>query len=159
MTDREKQAVQNFADGCNCAQAVLMAYADLLGLTCEQAAMVAVGHGGGMGRLRLHCGAYSAAIMLCGALEGPEGARKEHRPQTYARVQEVHRQFVERNGTNSCRELLAAAGCLEPAAGAQAPTPEARTAEYYKKRPCARIIRSACQIIDGMLAEKEDSHA
>ena len=67
MTEREKQAVRNFADGCNCAQSVLMAYADVLGLTQEQAAMVSVGFGGGMGRLRLHCGAFSAAVMLAGA--------------------------------------------------------------------------------------------
>ncbi len=153
MTEREKQAVRLFAEGNNCAQSVLMAYADVLGLTQEQAAMVSVGHGGGMGRLRLHCGAFSAAVMLAGALEGPEGAKKEHRPQTYARVQEIHRRFVEKNGTVSCAELLGKAGVPEN------PTPEERTPEYYAKRPCARIIRSACQIIDAMLAEKEHTNA
>lgn len=153
MTEREKQAVKNFADGHNCAQSVLMAYADVLGLTQAQAAMVAVGHGGGMGRLRLHCGAFSAAVMLAGALEGTDGAKKEHRPMTYARVQEIHRRFVEKNGTVSCAELLGRAGVPED------PTPEERTPEYYAKRPCARIIRSACQIIDDMLAEKESTDA
>lgn len=153
MTDREKQATAYFEEGCNCAQAVLMTYADLLGLTPEQAAMVSVGHGGGMGRLRLHCGAFSAAVMLAGALEGPEGAEKEHRPETYARVQEIHRRFMEINGTISCAELLGRAGVPEN------PTPEERTPEYYAKRPCARIIRSACQIIDDMLAEGEEPHA
>ena len=153
MTDREKQAVRNFADGHNCAQSVLMAYADVLGLTAEQAAMVSVGFGGGMGRLRLHCGAFSAAVMLAGALEGPDGAKKAHRPQTYARVQEIHRRFVEKNGTVSCAEMLGRAGVPE------SPTPEERTPEYYAKRPCARIIRSACQLIDEMLAEKESNDA
>lgn len=153
MTHREKQAVANFAAGCNCAQSVLMAYADVLGLTEERAAMLTVGFGGGMGRLRLHCGAFSAAVMLAGALEGEDGAKKEHRPQTYARVQEIHRQFVQRNGTVSCAELLGRAGVPEN------PTPAERTPEYYAKRPCARIIRSACQIIDGMLAEKESTDA
>ena len=150
MTEREKQAVRNFADGCNCAQSVLMAYADVLGLTREQAAMVSVGFGGGMGRLRLHCGAFSAAVMLAGALEGADGADKAHRTQTYARVQEIHRQFVQRNGTVSCAELLGRAGVPEN------PTPEERTPEYYARRPCARIIRSACQLIDGMLNEQEE---
>lgn len=150
MTEREKQAVRNFADGCNCAQSVLMAYADVLGLTQEQAAMVSVGFGGGMGRLRLHCGAFSAAVMLAGVLEGEAGADKTHRPRTYARVQEIYRQFIERNGTLSCAELLGRAGLPEN------PTPEERTPEYYARRPCARIIRSACQLIDGMLAEQED---
>ena len=153
MTNREKHAVQNFTDGNNCAQSVLMAYADLLGLTEEQAAMVSVGHGGGMGRLRLHCGAFSAAVMLAGALEGVEGAKKEHRPMTYARVQEIYRRFVEKNGTVSCAELLGRAGVPED------PTPEERTPEYYAKRPCAQIIGSACQIIDDMLAEKESNDA
>ncbi len=152
MSQREEMAVQNFLDGCNCAQSVAMAYADILGLTREQAAMVSVGFGGGMGRLRSHCGAYSAAVMLCGALEGPDGAEKGHRPLTYARVQEVHRQFIERNGTVSCAQLLGRAGVPEN------PTPEERTPEYYAKRPCASIIRSACRILDGMLAEKEPSH-
>lgn len=151
ISEREKQAVRRFAEGCNCAQAVLMTYADLLGLTPEQAAMVSVGFGGGMGRLREHCGAFSAAIMLCGALEGPEGALKEHRTATYARVQEVHRRFIQRNGTICCADLLGRAR------GAEAPTPEARTSEYYRSRPCARIIRSACQIIDEMLQEKNDA--
>lgn len=153
MTRREEQAVQNFHEGNNCAQSVLMAYADLLGLTQEQAAMVSVGHGGGMGRLRLHCGAFSAAVMLAGAIEGAEGAKKEHRPDTYARVQAIYRRFLAENGTISCAELLGRAGVPED------PTPEERTPEYYAKRPCARVIASACRIIDEMLAEKESNDA
>lgn len=153
MSEREAQAVRNFTDGCNCAQSVLMAYADVLGLTEEQAAMVSVGFGGGMGRLRLHCGAFSAAVMLAGVLEGADGAKKEHRPLTYARVQEIHRQFIERNGTISCAELLGRAGVPEN------PTPEERTPEYYAKRPCVGVIRSACQMIDAMLAGKESADA
>ena len=153
MTERAKQAVDNFTAGCNCAQSVLLAYADILALTPEQAAMISVGFGGGMGRLRLHCGAFSAAVMLAGVMEGEDGAKKEHRPETYARVQEIHRQFLERNGTISCAELLGKAGVSED------PTPEERTPEYYAKRPCARIIASACEMIDGMLAEKEKYHA
>ena len=148
MKNREEIAAANFLSGSNCCQAVLMAYADVLGLTQEQAAMVAVGHGGGMGRLRLHCGAFSAAVMLAGAIEGPDGAKKEHRPQTYARVQEIHRRFIEVNGTVSCAELLGRAGVPED------PTPEERTPEYYRKRPCERVIRSACKIIDELLAER-----
>ena len=148
ISEREKQAARNFASGCNCAQSVLLTYADVLGLTQEQAAMVAVGFGGGMGRLRDNCGAFSAAVMLCGALEGANGAKKEHRPQTYARVQEMHRRFLERFGTINCAELL------DRDPGPEAPVPEERTPAYYKSRPCARIIRLTCQIIDEMMAEQ-----
>ena len=149
MSKREETAAANFLAGCNCAQAVLMAYADVLGLTQEQAALVSVGHGGGMGRLRLHCGAFSAAVMLAGAIEGPDGPKKAHRPQTYARVQAIHRRFVEQNGTISCAELLGRAKVPEN------PTPEERTPEYYRRRPCEGVIRSACRIIDEMLEEND----
>ena len=147
MSKRAEQAVANFQAGNNCAQSVLLAYADVLGLTQEQAAMVSVGFGGGMGRLRLHCGAFSAAVMLAGILEGADGALKEHRPSTYARVQAIYRRFMECNGTISCAELLGKAGVPED------PTPEERTPEYSAKRPCARVIRSACEIIDEMMAQ------
>lgn len=149
MTAREEKAVAFFNSGDNCAQAVIKAYCDLVGLTEKQAALVSVGFGGGIGRLRDNCGAFSAAVMLCGALEGKDGAKKEHRPQTYARVQEVCRRFTARNGTINCAELLGREK------GPEAPVPDDRTKEYYRRRPCARIIRSACQIIDDMLAEQD----
>lgn len=151
ISERAKQAVRNFAQGCNCAQSVLLAYADVLGLTQEQAAMVSVGFGGGIGRLRDNCGAFSAAVMLCGVLEGPEGALKEHRRETYARVQEMHRRFLQVNGSICCADLLGRAK------GPEVPTPDARTPEYYRSRPCARIIRRACGIIDEMLEETRNA--
>ena len=41
ISEREKTAVRLFASGVNCAQAVLMTYADIAGLTQEQAAEIA----------------------------------------------------------------------------------------------------------------------
>ena len=151
ISERAKQAVRNFAGGCNCAQSVLLAYADVLGLTQEQAAMVSVGFGGGIGRLRDNCGAFSAAVMLCGVMEGADGAKKEHRSETYARVQELHRRFVAANGSICCAELLGRER------GPEAPTPDARTKEYYRRRPCAKIIRRACGVIDEMLEETRNA--
>ncbi|MBQ7844787.1 MAG: C_GCAxxG_C_C family protein [Clostridia bacterium] len=141
MTERTKQALRNFAAGYNCAQSVYMAYADVAGLTQEQAARVSAGFGGGIGRLRDNCGAFSAAVMLCGTLE-EKGNLPNGRPQVYARVQEVHRCFVERCGTISCAELL------KRHPKAEAPTPEERTPAYYASRPCARVILQACRIIE-----------
>ena len=43
ISEREKTAVRLFASGVNCAQAVLMTYADIAGLTQEQAAPDAFG--------------------------------------------------------------------------------------------------------------------
>lgn len=146
MTTREKQALRNFAAGYNCAQAVFMAYADVCGLTGEQAAVISAGFGGGIGRLRSNCGAFSAAVLLCGAMT-PQGGDPNRRPDVYRRVQEVHASFVERCGTVSCAELLNRYPRRE------GPVPEERTPAYYASRPCARVILQACRIIEEQLAQ------
>ena len=149
MTERVQKALELFNSGHNCAQAVFMAYADLLGLTDHQAAMVACGFGGGIGRLRQNCGAYSGMIMLCALMEGEDGDSAEKRADTYARVQKVHGDFVERLGTINCAELLQRPPVPE------APVPEERTAAYYASRPCARIVQTACEIVEKHLLTKE----
>lgn len=141
MTERTRQALQNFAAGYCCAQSVAMAYADAMGMTEEQAARVSVGFGAGIGRMRGNCGAFSVAVMVCGFLE-PSGHTPEGRAPVYARVQEVHRAFAEKCGSVSCGELLQ----RHPKAGM--PVPEARTPAYYASRPCARVILQACRIIE-----------
>lgn len=146
MTERTKQALRNFAAGFNCAQSVYMAYADVAGLSLEQAARASAGLGGGIGRLRDNCGAFSAAVMLCGALE-ENGALPGGRARVYARVQEVHAGFVEKCGTISCAELLR----RHPKS--EGPAPEERTPAYYASRPCARVILQACRIIEEQMSK------
>lgn len=141
MTERTRQALRNFAAGYNCAQSVAMAYADVMGLSREQAARASAGFGGGIGRLRDNCGAFSAAVMVCGSLE-KAGGMPRGRPQVYARVQEVYRTFAERCGSASCAELL------HRHPKADGPVPEERTPAYYASRPCARVILQACRIIE-----------
>ena len=153
ISEREKTAVRLFASGVNCAQAVLMTYADIAGLTQEQAARVACGLGGGIGRLRDNCGAFSSAGVVvrgaAGAGGGEAPRRGATRPprQPHARVQRVYRAFIARNGSICCAELLGREKKPE------SPTPDARTNAYYSSRPCAKIIRMTCKIIDEMLAE------
>ena len=136
MTERQERALQYFNSGDNCAQAVFKAYCDLAGLTEQQAALASVGFGGGM-------------VMVMGALDDGDGASAERRAEVYARVQRAHRMFIERLGTINCAELL------QREQKPEAPTPEARTPEYYAGRPCTRIVLTACGIIEDMLAEKQ----
>lgn len=141
MTDRTRQALRNFAAGYNCAQSVAMAYADVMGLSQEQAARASAGFGGGIGRLRDNCGAFSSAVMVCGSLE-KTGEIPQGRTRVYARVQEVYRTFAERCGSVSCAELL------HRHPKTDGPVPEERTPAYYASRPCARVILQACRIIE-----------
>lgn len=150
MTKRQARAQELFLSGHNCAQSVLMPFADVLGLTEEQAALVAVGFGGGMGRLRKNCGAYSAMVMLCGAFFGADGAKAELRTEVYTQVQRVQRLFTETFGTDQCAELLGIPA--QPCA----PQPEERTQAYYERRPCLRIITETCGLVENLLQQTRE---
>lgn len=139
---REEKARENFLKGYNCAQAVLLAYADKVGMDEETLAKLASPFGGGMGRMREVCGAVSGMLMVDGFLRGYSDAEaKEEKMETYARVQSLAARFREECGSILCRELIEEKNDT-------APTPSARTAEYYKKRPCAELVALAAKIID-----------
>ena len=136
-------AKQNFENGCNCAQSVLLAFSDLTGLTEEQSMKIASSFGGGMGRLREVCGALTGAFMVLGLLYG-DGHVPEHGAKTahYERVQEIAAEFRAQNGSILCRDLLAG---VETVPGK---VPEKRTKEYYEKRPCGELVRCAAELMD-----------
>ena len=66
MTGHAALARANFETGCNCAQAVLCAYPELL--PRETAMKLGASLGGGIGRLREVCGAVSTMVLLAGLL-------------------------------------------------------------------------------------------
>ena len=59
LEERVNRAVDNFMQGYGCCQSVLAAFCDLYGMDETLALKVAAGFGGGVGRLRMMCGAVS----------------------------------------------------------------------------------------------------
>ena len=145
---RGEMAVANFKKGYNCAQAVAVAFCDVTGMEPELAAKLASSFGGGMGRMREVCGAVSGMFMVAGLLYG-DGTVPSHETKTahYARVQELAARFRVENGSILCRELLQGVSTDKTA------VPEHRTPEYYKKRPCADLVRDAALLMERYIAE------
>lgn len=145
--DRKEIAEQNFLKGYNCAQSLMLAFADLLPIgDRELLSSIASPFGGGMGRLREVCGAVSASYMVLGMLKGYSGPETGNpKKELYARVQELAEMYRQANGSIICHELLGR--------GKEAPTPEARTAEYYAKRPCRQIIGNTAAVLQAYLEE------
>lgn len=79
MTERAKLAQDFHNQGYNCAQAVVCAYCDLVGLDKETAYKMSEGFGFGMGCMEM-CGALSGAFMLAG-MKNSAGADKPARPR------------------------------------------------------------------------------
>ena len=144
--DHPMKAAELFLEGYNCAQAVAVAFCDVTGLDEDFTAKFASSFGGGMGRLREVCGAVSGMFMVLGHLYGydtpGDDAKKK---ELYSRVQELAKKFEEINGSIICREIL-----KNPPSD---PNPSPRTAEYYAKRPCARMVMTAAKLIDEFIAE------
>lgn len=148
MIDHAARAKALFMQGYNCAQSVFCAFTDVTGLDLDTSARLASSFGGGLGRLRQTCGTVSAAAMVLGLakgydIPGDDGLKKAH----YARVRDFAARFTAINGSIICRDLLESAGIGAGVGG----DPEARTPEYYKKRPCPELAWQAARILDDML--------
>ncbi|MEY8390189.1 C-GCAxxG-C-C family protein [Lachnospiraceae bacterium 45-W7] len=143
-----KAAEANFRKGYNCAQAVFLAFQELYDMDEVTAARLSSSFGGGMGRLREVCGAVSGMFMAAGVLYGYDtpGANQE-KSEHYKRIQELARAYESENGSIVCRELLG----LEQKR--QEPVPEKRTEEYYKKRPCPKLVCMAAAIMEEYISE------
>ena len=152
LEKRVDQAVDNFMQGYGCCQSVVAAFADLYGLDETMAKRIAAGFGGGVGRMRMMCGAVSGIVMLVGLDCGQtEGNDREGKSACYKVVQELLAQSKADNGSIICAELL---GLKGPVPLGQYVASE-RTAEYYKSRPCAAKVESAARIFAQYLDEKQ----
>ena len=140
--ERIEKAIELFKEGFNCSQAVVGAFADKYGFTREQALRMSASFGGGIGRMRETCGAACGLFMLAGLETGStEGADSKGKAANYALVQELAEEFKQRNGALRCADLLGLSK-KEPIVS----TPEARTNQYYAKRPCVKMVEEAARI-------------
>lgn len=133
-----------FMQGANCAQAVAGAFAKETGFSEEDLFKLASGFGGGFGRRREVCGAVSGMVIIANLLYGNSGiADKSAKDAHYALIQELLKEFENQTGSIICRELL-----NPEDAGTVSHVSEARSAEYYRKRPCAEMVAIAAGIVE-----------
>ena len=135
-----ERARELFLEGYNCCQAVFLACTEDLGLDVETRARLASSFGGGMGGMRQVCGAVSGMLMA--------PADRVGKTAQYETVRLLSDRFKEKNGSIICRELLGLDENFKPK------PPEARTAEYYKKRPCPELCAMAAGIFEDYIQEE-----
>ncbi len=142
MEERIQKAMALFKKGYNCSQSVCAAFADMYGYTEEQALRMSASFGGGIGRMRMTCGAACGMFILAGLETGcTDGEDRDGKEANYRLVQQLADKFVQRNGSLICAELLG----LDKKKHDN-PVPEMRSEAYYKKRPCVKTIEEAAHI-------------
>jgi C_GCAxxG_C_C family probable redox protein len=140
--DPADKAIALFRQGYNCAQATAASFADRLELDEKVILRMMSGFGAGMGGLRETCGAVTAMVFVVGTVAGNHAPNdRACKKALYDTVKQMVREFADRHGTTSCAGLLQSASC--PAD----PDPSERTDAYYAKRPCARLVATAAEIL------------
>lgn len=95
---KEIAAEKKRCNSHNCAQAVLHTYADVAGITEDDALNIAGAFGGGMGNMEGTCGALVGAGLVLGLVNKDKVKSKKQMRQIMTR-------FQERNGATQCKLL------------------------------------------------------
>lgn len=99
-----KRCADNFTAGYNCAESILLAFSDYLGLEKHIIPRIATPFGGGLALKGCVCGALSGAIMVLGIKYGREEPTQEKEP-SYSRAASLIDKFSSKYGTINCKEI------------------------------------------------------
>ena len=144
--NRSEQAKELFLSGHNCAQSVVISFAEDLKFSKELALKMAAGFGGGMGKQQETCGAVTGAIMVLGLLKGEDvNNNDELKASTYGAVKDLIRDFVAEYKTTNCKDLI----------GCDLNTPEG-SAKFKEDKimetVCADCVKKAVEIVEDLTA-------
>lgn len=134
MAQKGSRAVELFSSGYNCAEAVVLAVGQNLGLASPLIPRIATPFGGGIGRSGGTCGALVGAVLAVGLLKGRDSAEGD-KGQAYNLAQHLYSAFQEEMGSTLCRDLT----------GLDLRTPEGIRLLYseVKERVCHRAVALA----------------
>jgi C_GCAxxG_C_C family probable redox protein len=149
MDTKVDVAVQRFAEGFSCSQAVFSAFAPGFSVQDQAALRIASAFGGGVGRRGEVCGAVAGALMALGLGRGHADNAEASKAVTYELVNEFLSRFESAHGALACRTLI----------GHRIDTPEglqgARDAGVFKTI-CPALVADAAAIVASMLAGRPD---
>lgn len=107
MEKKEKQAIDSFRAGLNCAQAVLTAYSQDLNIDKDLALGISCGFGGGMGRLQETCGAVTGSFMVLSIYNSNRYTdNQDKKEETYSMIQRFYDKFISIHDSMDCRSLI-----------------------------------------------------
>lgn len=107
MSTKSEYALSLFTNGYNCAQSVLIAMADEIGIDNRMAFRIASGLGGGVGRSQNICGAINAGAIVLSMKFGKHAAQSSQGKDAVAKlVGEFVGHCQKMLGTVQCEDLL-----------------------------------------------------
>jgi C_GCAxxG_C_C family probable redox protein len=143
MSLKEERAVELYANNYNCAQSVIGAFCEELGLDLDTALKLATGFGGGL-RCGGVCGAVTGAVMAIGLKCGFYiKGDMEQKAYCGKKAFEFIELFRKENGSELCRDLLG----IDIRVPEDHITPESKAAH---KAICPKLVASAVRVLEKM---------
>lgn len=106
MDSRKDYAVELWKKGLNCAQAVCVAYADLINIDENVLFAVSEGFGSGISGLKKTCGALSGAVILAGCKTSSNNINTPTtKLNTYKLGKTILDDFKDTYGSLDCQDL------------------------------------------------------
>ncbi len=149
--DRAEKAVDYYMHNFNCSQGVFTAFAAETGFDEKTALKIATNFGGGARKGEL-CGAVAGALMVLGLKYGHcDSGDMDTKQRSYRISEEYLNRFIEANGSVVCRELLEL----------DLTDPEdmkiIKEKNLFRTR-CPELVRSAAEILEGLISELEQDN-
>jgi C_GCAxxG_C_C family probable redox protein len=136
---KSQVAIENFKS-LNCAQSVLLTYAQEVNLEEKKAMAIAIGFGSGM-TMGETCGAVTGAYMVLGLKIRTEGKTyQDIKTESKANIGRFNELFMAKHGSLQCKKLL----------GIDLSTPEGMQQareEGLFDTVCATLVGSAAEIL------------
>ncbi len=142
-----KTTREYFLEGYNCAQSVMAAHSSQFGITEAEALKLALPMGGGVAGTRHICGALTAMMMLASLKHSDMTPSLENREKVYKLARKMAEDFALVHGSTICAQILQNAAIFAETFA----NPFDADKEYYKLKPCIRIIKTCEDIINNSL--------
>jgi len=97
-TRKQIAAEKKRCNSHNCAQAILHTYADIAGISEDEAMNIAGAFGGGMGNMEGTCGALVGSGLVLGLVN-------KDKAKSMKQMRQIMTKFQERNGATQCKLL------------------------------------------------------
>ena len=146
---RSEKALDYYSKGFNCAQSVIVSFADILNVNEETVLRMASGFGGGMGRMQQTCGAVTGAFMVIGFLRGKyKDGDDEANEITNHLIQKFSHKFAETHGSINCKALINYD--LNTEEGME----QANKADVFNKK-CSNFVKLAVDLLEEILLKSD----
>ena len=102
-----ERAAKYFEAGFNCAESVLMSFAESIGTRSDLIPKIATPFGGGIGRRGSVCGALTGGVMAVGLKVGRSELKDaKRREESYETALELFKRFEKEFGSALCYDLI-----------------------------------------------------